>query len=162
MEHDTIEKTKTLNLIKQFDFKPYSERVVESLFDLSEMRNNELSNHFNVNIYDVKIFNIGNDIDRMRRNDNQFDGIDVGTIYEINYLSKYLGEIPEVNQLEIIEKHDLLSKNPIINKLLNELMILAPHNNFEGDNNIKGIDPVVFAVCEINNQVKLIELTQWL
>lgn len=162
MEHDTIEKTKTLNLIKQFDFKPYGERVVESLFDLSEMRNNELSNYFNVNIYDVKIFNIGNDINRMRRNENQFDGIDVGTIYEINYLSKYLGEIPEVNQLEIIEKHDLLSKNPIIDKLLNELMILAPHNNFEGDNNIKGIDPIVFAVCEINNQVKLIELTQWL
>lgn len=152
---NSFEDLKQKNILREFNYKSYNERVAESLYDLSEIRDNEMSDFFYEDIFNMPHYVSPRDFK---------DGVlfDVGTIYQIGMLDKYLGDIPLKNQKEIIDKYEALKRNPMITGLMDSLAILAPKNNFEGTNNMSGIDPVVYAIFKVGNSQKLIKLTEWL
>lgn len=143
------------NKLQSFGYKSYPERVEEALFDLSELRDDKMSNFFNEEILNMPHYVVPRDFE---------DGVlfDVGSIYQVGMLDRYLGNIPPSNQSEIIAKYNSLKSNPMIDGLKNCLAILAPKNNFEGTENANGIDPIVYAIFKVRHQYKLIQLTQWL
>ncbi len=85
-------------------------------------------------------------------------------VYKLAPFEEYFGHIPIKNQIEIKERYEKLVNNPFLTQKF-ELVILAPLNNFASENNIKAIDPIVFARfttgehCYIKDY--LITLSQW-
>lgn len=85
-------------------------------------------------------------------------------VYKLAPFEEYMGHIPIENQIEIKEKYAKLVNNPFLTQKF-ELVILAPLNNFASENNIKAIDPIVFARFTTGEHCYekdyLITLSQW-
>lgn len=85
-------------------------------------------------------------------------------VYKLAPFEEYFGHIPIENQIEIDEKYTQLINNPFLTQKF-ELVILAPLNNFATENNIKAIDPIVFARFTTGEhcytKYYLITLSQW-
>ena len=157
------------NLLKNIiSYSSYPERINNIITLLDKLKVKKLSEFFNYPIYDITRY-----IDT--RESTQFKHLDLG-IYDIRNLNQYIGYIPENNQLEIIQNFKVLKEHPFIKmvnhgsfsgkKYADSFFILAPKNNFAIENNIKGIDPIVFAYCTYHDDGHtchiLVPLTQWL
>lgn len=164
---EKIKEPKNL-LKKNISYSSYPERVNNIIELLDKLKVKKLSEFFNYPIYDITRY-----IDF--RESSYFKQLDLG-IYDIRNLNQYIGDIPETNQLEIIQNFNILKEHPFIKMVKHgsfygreyedSFFILAPKNNFAIENNIKGIDPIVFAYCKYDDNGHtchiLVPLTQWL
>lgn len=145
------------NHLKHLNYYPFEERVFDLVELLKSNINKEYTNTIGATTYEGLARHYVHD--GPRKNSIIFNGV-----YKLAPFSEYMGFIPEENQIEIGEKYNSLLGNPFLNQEF-KLVILAPLNNFAEENNIKAIDPIVFAYfTEGENSSErnyLITLTQW-
>jgi hypothetical protein len=145
------------NIIGKLGYKPWDSRHNLAIQILKSWSNNKVTEFLKFPVFDAprpRYFNL-----------NPYEDIPYnirGGIYQIGFLSDYIGDIPLKNQEDIRDNYKLLKENPFV-KLEEEfpILILAPRNNFASESNLKDIDPVVMCVAIIQDDQYLIPLTQW-
>jgi hypothetical protein len=162
------EKIKFDNKINHLGYTSYIDRInnILSMFDDAFVK--DLTETFNYPIYDCKKIK-GLNISFWNEYtpsvfEATFDGI-----YKLDKLKTFIGLMPLKNQLEIKEKIEILQQSKSFSLIkhdqdkLENLVVLAPMNNFAIESNIKAIDPIVFLyVRTLKNNHILIPLTQWI
>lgn len=164
-----VVEVKTNTLSKEFGHYNYEQRLVNVINILKNKQDKKISEFFNYPVYKVNswvdINNYSNVIDKS-----------LDDIYTIKPITSFIGVIPEINQKEIKNAMDVLKKHPFLKLFADDkawcqtytrtLYVLAPKNNFASENNIKGIDPIVFVLCTNIDEhgytnYYLIPVTQW-
>ena len=145
------------NILKELGYYSFQERVFDLSKTIKHALNEEYSKVIGANVYE----GLAKHYSGKSPNQNHiiFNGA-----YKLAPFNLYMGNIPLSNQLEIKEKYEYLLSNPFLNQKF-ELVILAPLNNFAEENNIKAIDPIVFAYFtegDYNQRNYLIALSQWI
>lgn len=160
------------------------ELIIEPVFDVDVPKVNKLE-HLGYYSYEERVFNLANyfknNIDENMTETikaTTYRGVSAGYegygaiknhlvfygVYKLAPFEEYFGYIPIKNQIEIKEKYEKLISNPFLTQKF-ELVILAPLNNFASENNIKAIDPIVFARFTTGKHCYekdyLITLSQW-
>lgn len=134
------------NLISDLGYKSFQERTKSLIEGLENSIIDKYSKALGINCYDLykatgKYFKYNKEEEKMAK------GLKYMGVYKFSNLSDYIGEIPEKNQREIKTKLDILKSHSFI-KVLGwdfKLMVLAPLRDFADEENIKAIDPIVFA-----------------